>query len=101
MGPVLPVHPLVVDQAHICLVDQRGGLQAMADALAFHVAACEAAKLVVHDRRQLRERALVTAAPRTEERTNVIPDRFSSAPAFWHCAGRQIISAFTFSLPDS
>jgi hypothetical protein len=73
MGTVLPLHALVVDQAHVRLVDQRGGLEAVAGAFAFHVAVCEATKLRVHDRRQLGERARVAVAPGTEERTDVFP----------------------------
>jgi hypothetical protein len=36
MGAILPFHALVVDQAHVSLVDQ-GGLQAMTGAFSFHV----------------------------------------------------------------
>ena len=71
MGAVLPVHALVIDQPHVGFVDQRRGLQAVAGALALHVVARQAVELVVHDRCQLGERALVPVAPRTEKRTDV------------------------------
>src|SRR5262245_37643670 len=102
MGAVLPVHALVVDQAHVSLVDQRGGLQAVAGALAFHVAVREVAKLLVHDRRQLSERALIATAPRAEERADVFPNWITSAPALPHSADSEIIyAALPSPLPDS
>ena len=59
MRAVLPVHALVIDQPHVGFVDERRCLKAVAGALAFHVAARQAAELLVHNRRQLGERALV------------------------------------------
>jgi hypothetical protein len=92
MGAVLPLHAPVVDQPHVGLVDQRGGLEAMAGSLAFHVAMRQAAELGVHDRGQLGECLLIAVAPRTEERTDVIPNGLTSAPAWLHCEARQIVS---------
>ena len=65
--------------------------QAVASALAFHVVVRQAAELVVHDRGQLGERALVHVAPRTQKRTEVAQSRFSSAPATIHGAGHRIM----------
>ena len=58
MGAVLPVHALVIGQAHIGVVDQGPGLQAVAGSLGINVVVCEAPQLGGHDRRQLSERAL-------------------------------------------
>src|SRR5262249_36511670 len=98
VGAVLPVHAPVVDQAHVRLVDQRSGLQAVAGPLAFHVAVREAAKLVVHDRGQPGERALVAVAPGTQERTDVVPNRIASAPALRHGAGPGLYAVFNLTL---
>ena len=76
MGAVLPLHALVVDQPHVGFVDQRRGLQAVAGALALHVVVRQTVEFVVHDRRQPGERALVPVAPRAEQRTDVVRNRF-------------------------
>ena len=90
VGAVLPVHALVVDEPHVGFVDERRRLQAVAGALTSQAAPGETAKLVVDDRRQLGERALVPVAPRTEKRADV-GDRFTKAPALMHGAhGRSI-----------
>ena len=44
-------------------------------ALALHVAASQTVELVIHDGGQLFERALVSVAPRAEERADVAPGR--------------------------
>ena len=60
---ILPLHPLVVDQADVGLVDQRGGLEAVVGSLAPHVPVGEPAEFGVHDGRQRVERAVVAVAP--------------------------------------
>ncbi len=72
MGAVLPVHALVVDQAHVRFVDQRCGLQAVAGALTFQEMVRQTVEFVVDDRRQSCERALVPVGPRTQQRTHVV-----------------------------
>jgi hypothetical protein len=52
-------------------------LEAVAGALAFHVAARQAVELVVNDRGQLFQRALVSVAPGAEQRANVLRGRFT------------------------
>ena len=50
VGAVLPLHAFVVHQTHVRLVDQSGGLEAVAGALAFHVPVGEAMEFLVDDR---------------------------------------------------
>jgi hypothetical protein len=63
MGATLPLHPLVVDQAHVGLIDQSGGLQAVTGPLAPHVAAGEATEVVLDDGSQPVERGTITVTP--------------------------------------
>jgi len=49
MSAVLPIHPLVIHQAHVGFIDQSGGLQAMTGALTFHVASGKAVEFVIDD----------------------------------------------------
>src|SRR5579863_10193243 len=67
MGAILPLHVLIIHQAHVGLIDQSRGLEAVAGALAFHVAACQAVKLVINDGGQPMEGALVSVAPGAEQ----------------------------------
>ena len=67
MRAILPLHALVIHQAHVGFIDQRGGLQAVPRALALHVAARQTAQFVINDGSQLFERALVSAAPGAEQ----------------------------------
>jgi hypothetical protein len=52
MGAILPMHALIVHQAHIGLVYEGGGLERVAPALALHIAVGQAAELFVDGRRQ-------------------------------------------------
>ena len=97
MRAVLPVHALVIDQPHVGFVDQRRCLKAVAGALAFHVAARQAAELLVHNRRQLGERALVPVAPGTEKHADVAWNRSTNALASMHCPDRPIIRGLLHS----
>src|SRR4051812_36076746 len=72
MGAVLPPHPFVVDQPQIGFVDQGRRLQAAAGPLAFQVVVRQAVELVVDDRGQLSERALVPVGPRTEQSADIV-----------------------------
>jgi hypothetical protein len=63
MRAILPPHLPHIDQPDKGLVDQRGGLQGVADAFVRHVAACEAAQLVMDERHQPFQRGLIAAAP--------------------------------------
>ena len=103
MGAVLPLHALVVDQPHVGFVDQRRRLQAVAGALALHVVVRQAVELVVDDRRQPGERALVPVAPRAEQAQLTSPGTGSPAlPPRCIVPPRRIIyAAFSFSSTDS
>ena len=77
MGAILPLHALIIHQAHVGLINQSRRLEAVAGALAFHVAAGQTAKLVINDGGQPREGALVSVAPGAEECTYVAPSRLT------------------------
>ena len=84
MSPVLPLHAFVVDQPHVDLVDQRGGLQAVARPLALQVVVRQTVELVVHDGGQPSECALVAVGPRTEQSTDIIGKWCTRAHALTH-----------------
>src|SRR5258705_11675333 len=72
MRPILPLHPFVVHQAYVGLVDQGGRLEAVVRTLTAHVAMGQAAELCIDGRRQLAEGELVAVAPGAEELTDVV-----------------------------
>src|SRR6267142_1487927 len=72
MGAVLPLHPLVIHQTHIRLIDQGSRLEAVVAALTSHVAVRQPAELRIDDRRQLVEGELVSVAPGTEELADIV-----------------------------
>jgi hypothetical protein len=84
MSPVLPLHAFVVDQPQVGFIDQRRRLQAVAGLLALQVVVRQAVELVVHDRGQPSERALVSVGPHTEQRTDVVGKWFTRAHALRH-----------------
>src|SRR5580698_1315121 len=84
MGAVLPLHALIIHQSHVGFVCQRRGLEAVSRALTFHMAASQAAKLVINDRGQFFQRALVTVSPGTEERTYLTHFRWAGLYRFLH-----------------
>jgi hypothetical protein len=67
MGPILPLHALVIHQAHVGLVHQSRCLQAVGGALASHVPLREAPEFVIHEGRQPVERRLISVAPGSEQ----------------------------------
>lgn len=72
MGPVLPLHPVVVHEAHVGFVDQSSGLEAVSLALTSHVAVRKTSELGIDDWRELLERASIAVTPGTEQRTDVV-----------------------------
>ena len=78
MCAILPVHALVIDQAHVGFIDQGRGLETVAGALAFHVAPRQAVQFVINDGGQPLERALISVAPGAQERAYVVRCRFAS-----------------------
>src|SRR5882724_3243746 len=81
VSAILPLHALIVHQAHVSLIDEGGRLKGMARALAFHVAVRKAAKFVINDGREPLERALISRAPGAEERAYL-----KSIELAWHSA---------------
>ena len=67
VGAILPLHALVIHQAHVGLIDQSRRLQAVTGALAFHVAPREAMEFVIDDGRQPVERGSVSVTPGSEQ----------------------------------
>ena len=71
MGAILPLHALIIHQAPVGFIDQGRGLEAVAGALMFHVAARQTVELVVNDGGQPVEGALVSAAPGAQEPADI------------------------------
>src|SRR5580700_11041506 len=67
MSAILPLHALVVDEAHVGFIDQGGGLQTVTRALAPHVASGEAPEFVIDDGGQPVERGSISIAPGSEQ----------------------------------
>ena len=84
MSPVLPLHAFVVDQSHVGFIDQRRRLQAVAGLLALQVVVRQTVELVVHNRGQPSERALVAVGPRTQQRTDIVGKWLTRAYALSH-----------------
>jgi hypothetical protein len=78
MGPILPLHALVVHQAHVGFVYQGGGLERVPWALALHVVVSQAAKLFINDWGKALERCLVAIAPGAEQPAYVVCIQFAS-----------------------
>jgi hypothetical protein len=72
MGPILPLHPLVIHQADVGLVDQGGRLEAVVAALTSHIAVRQVAELRIDGRRQLVEGVWVSVAPGREELADIV-----------------------------
>src|SRR5262245_57753438 len=77
MRTILPVHTLVIDKAQICLVDELGGLQAVAAALPAHVASREPMQLVIDNGRQSIQGFVIATAPGLQQRADVLASRSS------------------------
>src|SRR5262245_57811199 len=84
VSPVLPLHVFVVDEPHVGFIDQRRRLQAVAGPLALQVVVRQTMELVVHNRGQPIERALVAVGPCTEQGTDVLGESFTRARALRH-----------------
>ena len=67
MRAVLPLHLPDIDELEVGLVDERGGLQRMSDALVAHLTPGDAAKLRVDNRNELLESVFVPVPPREEQ----------------------------------
>src|SRR5271156_1510114 len=67
MSAVLPLHAFVIHQAHVGLVDQGRGLEAMTGPLVFHIALCETMEFVIDDGREPIQRVSVSVTPSSEQ----------------------------------
>jgi hypothetical protein len=71
MHAVGPRDRLAVDESDEGFIDERRGLQAVPDALARHAAASDAMELLMDQRDQVLEGALVALTPLQEQRSDV------------------------------
>ncbi len=71
MCPVLPIDPLLVDEAQIRFVDEGGRLQAVAGPLATELTPGNAAQLGVDERQQLIESTVIPVSPIVEQGRDV------------------------------
>ena len=67
MSTALPVDAVDVDQPQVRLVDERRGLQGVADAFPSQITSGDSLQLGVDERQQLVERGLVAATPGVEQ----------------------------------
>src|SRR6266496_3834580 len=72
VAPALPDRLRIIDQPQIGFVENGGGLQGMAGALPAHVMVGEPVQFRLHQREQLLERSLVSAAPVAEELSDLL-----------------------------
>lgn len=75
MGAALPMHTLAAGKFHICLIDERCGLQAVAGPLVRHIVAREAAQLSVNHGDKLVQGMLVALAPSLQQGADLIVRR--------------------------
>src|SRR5271165_2125688 len=81
---ILPLHALVIHQAHVGLIDQGRGLQHETGTLALHVVARQTVEFLINDGGQPFERALVPVAPGAEQLAYVAPSRLASLCRLLH-----------------
>ena len=62
VAAVFPIHVMLIDQAQISLMHQRGRLQGVITTLLAQVVSGKAAEFVIHQRDQFGEDVLVAAA---------------------------------------
>ena len=67
MGAILPLHVLVIHQAHVGFVDQGTRLQAMSRPLTSHVASRQAVEFVINDGSQAVESSAISITPGPEK----------------------------------
>ena len=67
VGPILPVTFVILDQPQVGFVEQRGRLQRVAGAFPAHIMMRQPVQFGLHQRDQLLERSLVSAAPVAEQ----------------------------------
>src|SRR6266496_2112746 len=67
VAPALPDRLRIIDQPQVGFVENGGGLQGVAGALPAHVVVSEPVQFGLHQREQLLQRSLVSAAPVAEQ----------------------------------
>src|SRR5881409_22674 len=67
VAPALPDRLRIIDQPQIGFVENGGGLQGVSGALPAHVMVSEPVQFGLHQREQLLQRSLVSAAPVAEQ----------------------------------
>src|SRR6266513_2807870 len=67
VAPALPDRLRVIDQPQVRFVKNGGGLQGVASALPAHIMVCEPVQFRLHQREQLLQRSLISAAPVAEQ----------------------------------
>jgi hypothetical protein len=72
MASILHAQSVEIDETHVCLVHQLGGVQRLTAALSFEPRAGDAAELAIDDLDQRIERCLIAVAPSAEERRDVL-----------------------------
>jgi hypothetical protein len=78
MGAILPLHSIVIHQAHPGFIDNGRCLEAVAGPLASQVATRQPVELVINNRGQPIECALISIAPGAEEPAYILHSRFTS-----------------------
>jgi hypothetical protein len=79
MCAVLPLHSLVIHQAHVGFIDQSGGLQAVTGTLTSHVASRQTVEFVIDDWSQTVERRSISITP-GPEKLGYLATRWLSGP---------------------
>src|SRR6266480_4936360 len=72
VAPALPDRLRIIDQPQIGFVENGGGLQGVAGALPAHVMVGEPMQFGLHQREQLLQRSLVSAAPVAEQLSDLL-----------------------------
>src|SRR5580692_3770398 len=78
MGAILPLHALVIHQAHVGFIDQSCGLKAVSGTLASHVVTCETAEFLIDDWGQPVERGSVSVTPGAKQAADLTDWRLLS-----------------------
>src|SRR5713101_5373706 len=73
VGPALPDRLRIINQPQVGFVENGGGLQSVAGALPAHVVVSEPVQFRLHQRKQLLQRSLVSAAPLAEQLGDLLP----------------------------
>src|SRR6266436_9896590 len=73
VGAALPERLRIIDQSQVGFVENDGGLQGVAGAFPAHVMVREPVQFGLHQRKQLLQRSVVSAAPVAEQLGDLLP----------------------------